>query len=1114
MSSHKDTVTSSPSASDVIFPTCNVVLAESTLTPESYQGDRVGVFQRYSKSSDTRILGEHCPSQGSATSRSSQNAHLVMTPPHTLHSPTTSEPSIDKARRCLLKEQDVLGGIPLRCPAIISRNIGSIQAEQTGSNSRSTSVMANCHAASGPDPSARGLSSGAVGGIEQLVGRPFEHTEIERSDGNSTGAGRDTVRVRKDEPVHTSGAIQRFGALVAIESNGHFDILPARIVSENSRSIIGKTPDEIFALDSFTDIFAEGQANNLRDHINLVKEQQIREAATEPQVFTVELEISQGLSRMLWCAVNRHHANPDLIICEFELKDDQLYPFVPPTHLVPEAVESTLDSKPTLEEYFESTQNKSRPLRVPRSVRERTGGICALDALNVLSQVQEQLEAALDVETLLRVLVGIVKSLTGFHRVMICRFDQAFNGRVVTELVDPRVTKDLYKGLNFPASDMFEQAKELCTVNKVRVLYDRELEAARLIYRTMEDLQDPLDLAHSYLRAFSQAHLGYLGNMAVRSSMSISIEVFDKPWGLIVCHSYGPHGMRAPFPTRKMCRLVVDSASKAMERLSYASRLQASGLINTVSTETNPSGYIAASSEDLLKLFDADFALISLGEETKLLGHTAQPQEALAMLEYLRLRKAKFVIASTNIKQDFPDLRYAPSFRFIAGILLVPFSGNGTDFIVFFRKTQIKEIRWAGYTYEHSAKEGTEGCLQSRKTFGTWSEMGVAQCCEWTEQELETAAVLCLVYGKFIKIWRQKEAALQSSRLTKLLLANSAHEIRTPLNAVINYLEIALESNLDQETRDSLVRSHVASKAFLHVISDLLDLTRKGGNGLLVNEETFDLEATLREATDIFRADAKRKNISYDVILQSELPEECIGDQRLVRRAVSRITAKAFQNTNKGGVKVEVCIASRPSKDHIEIEVAVTDTGDGMSSKALDQLLQDIEQKKLDLSATVEDALIWEPEQLASQGFREAIDDDLAVTASVIRSMNGQLRLRSEEGKGSQFMLLFPFDLPVSGSGDVRPTYASWGCRGVQAKDVWGPPEKVSERVLVSRNPFQNLSARSSKAARNVGVENLRGINSDSSNSQKSSFDKLIEIIQEPHLVNERPSILRNTTGV
>ena len=203
------------------------------------------------------------------------------------------------------------------------------------------------------------------------------------------------------------------------------------------------------------------------------------------------------------------------------------------------------------------------------------------------------------------------------------------------------------------------------------MLYDRDQETARLVCRTIEDLETPLDLTHSYLRAMSPIHLKYLTNMAVRSSMSISINAFEELWGLIACHSYGSKGMRVSFPIRKMCRLVGDSASRNIERLSYASRLQARKLINTVPTQSNPSGYIIASSEDLLKLFDADFGLLSIRDETKIMGGLEQSQEALAMLEYLRMRQITNVMTSQDIKEDFPDLRYPPGFKVIAGLLLV-----------------------------------------------------------------------------------------------------------------------------------------------------------------------------------------------------------------------------------------------------------------------------------------------------------------------------------------------------------------------------------------------------------------------------------------------------------
>lgn len=262
--------------------------------------------------------------------------------------------------------------------------------------------------------------------------------------------------------------------------------------------------------------------------------------------------------------------------------------------------------------------------------------------------------------------------------------------------------------------------------------------------------------------------------------------------------------------------------SRNIERLSYASRLQARKLINTVPTDQNPSGYIIATSDDLLKLFDADYGALSIRNETKLLGKMTHSQEILALLEYLRMQRMNSVVASHHITKDFPDLFYAPGFKHISGMLYVPLSADGTDFMVFFRRGHLTEIKWAGNPYD---KKPQNGHLEPRKSFQTWRETVLDQSREWTESDVETAAVLCLVYGKFIKVWRQKEAAMENSQLTRLLLANSAHEFRTPLNAVINYLEIALEGSLDPETRDNLTKSYSASKSLIYVINDLLDLT-------------------------------------------------------------------------------------------------------------------------------------------------------------------------------------------------------------------------------------------------------------------------------------------------
>jgi light-regulated signal transduction histidine kinase (bacteriophytochrome) len=291
------------------------------------------------------------------------------------------------------------------------------------------------------------------------------------------------------------------------------------------------------------------------------------------------------------------------------------------------------------------------------------------------------------------------------------------------------------KGLHFPASDIPAQARALYSLNKVRLLYDRDQPTARLVCKTKKDMENPLDLTYSYLRAMSPVHLKYLANMGVRSSMSISLTAFDQLWGLISLHSYGQNGMRVSFPIRKMCRLIGETASRNIERLAFARRLHTRQLINTVPTDKNPGGYIVASSDDLLKIFEADCGLLTIRDETKVLGTLEYSQEALVLLEYVRIRNFSSVVAFQNLTNEFPDLKYEPGFQSIAGLLVVPLSAGGRDFIIFFRRSQPTHVHWAGNPYEKIAKEGTATCLEPRESFKRWTEMVVGKCREWSEEQ-------------------------------------------------------------------------------------------------------------------------------------------------------------------------------------------------------------------------------------------------------------------------------------------------------------------------------------------------------------------------------------------
>ncbi|KAJ5577541.1 uncharacterized protein N7459_006505 [Penicillium hispanicum] len=920
----------------------------------------------------------------------------------------------------------------------------------------------------------------------------FKHVVTDGGHAVITGRDGESFQYCEDEPIRIPGAIQSFGVMIALREESPNQLV-VRVVSENSEELMGYSPKQLFEMENFCDLLKDDQADSFLDHVDFVRDDAYDPSVDGPEVFVLVIPQPSGEQRRFWCAAHVSQAQKDMIICELEMEDDNVNPLNVGVQATPAVPTDTLGAIPTPEQLAASTINVSQPLRVLRNARRRRGEAAAMEVFSMLSQIQEQLGRANDLDTLLNTTAGLVKELTGFHRVLIYQFDSSWNGLVVAELVDPKVTIDLYKGLHFPASDIPAQARELYKINKVRLLYDRDQVTSRLVCRTLEDLETPLDMTHAYLRAMSPVHVKYLAHMKVRSSMSISVNAFNDLWGLISCHSYGDSGMRVSFPIRKMCRLLGDTVSRNIERLSYASRLQARKLINTVPTEANPSGYIIASSDDLLQLFDADYGALSIRDETKILGNNQHSQEVLALLEFLRMRKINSVMASHDIIKDFPDLQYPPGLKAISGLLYVPLSTGGHDFIVFFRKGQLTEIRWAGNPYEVAKRKETAGYLEPRSSFAAWRETVLSQSREWSETDVETAAVLCLVYGKFIKVWRQKEAAMQNSQLTRLLLANSAHEVRTPLNAIINYLEIALEGALDTETRESLTKSHSASKSLIYVINDLLDLTNTETGQELIKDESFDLHTTFREATDMLAGEAKRKNISYTVSTQPGVPPMVLGDQRRVRQVFSNIISNAIQQTASGAVTVEMWhSATQAMEGHVAVEVMVVDTGAGMSKSKLEALFQELEQVSTDENYYPEEEEKENPEA-SKPNQKRVLGLGLALVARIVRNMQGQLGVKSEEGKGSRFKILLQFKLP-EGVSTSTPSEA-------------GAPHHASvpPTPIMSDREFTLVGgAADSRETRRRSSESLRS--GGSSRSGKSQADRLISAMQEPALAKRRSS--------
>ncbi|KAK0102733.1 Light-sensor Protein kinase [Cadophora gregata] len=824
----------------------------------------------------------------------------------------------------------------------------------------------------------------------------------------------------EDEPIHTPGAIQSFGAIVGLKYNDLGD-LQVRIASENTRKIIGCGPEQLFTLTSFLDVLRDDIRDEMVARVNhTLHAGAAAQEETRLDIFQIILTFPYEPEIRLWCAIHLASKPEGLVICEFEeyldafsLKD------IRATKMLPESPISSMEVTP--EELERSTTSKSKPLPVIDVARQRKNKeFSTLDLFNALAQAQKQITNCSTVPELQEVVVGLIAELTGFHRVMFYRFDSQKNGRVDAELLNPKASTDVWlgmernisllnislltsiSGLNYPASDIPKQARDLYIINRIRILLDREAETSRLVCREASDSESPLDLTHAYLRAMSPIHSKYLANMGVRSTMSISIVINNDLWGLVACHGYGDIGIRVSLPIRELCRNIGECAASKIQQILMQQRIDARRAPTATPSSQHNVSFIAASSSDLLKLVEADFALLSIDDDARAIGRLDPYSEAIAITSYLQTCKFTEIKSSDNINRDFPLIAQRHEIKTIAGLLLIPLNfGGGNDFLVFFRKGQMRQVKWAGNPHAKKYQAGSE-YLEPRSSFARWVETISGTSHEWTDDQLDTAAVLGLLYGRFIEVWRQKGSAKQSHQLTQIRA--SSRELRTPLNAIVNYLEMALENQVDDKTRHILDRAQDASTSLGDVMNELMKLTKLDDSPSPGSDETFNLNLTAARAMKGLQKDASRKNLELSVSVNEQLPAMVKGDPDRLKDALLHLTSYAFKQSNHVNVEVDLI---RTKKKISTIGFTIQDNGPGKSDSELDDTFQEFEAAQDDddwLFATNDNNAA----PLTAEG--RSTKADLALIARYLRDTNGQIRLHSEAGKGTIFTVEIPFE--------------------------------------------------------------------------------------------------------
>ena len=599
-----------------------------------------------------------------------------------------------------------------------------------------------------------------------------------------------------------------------------------------------------------------------------------------------------------------------------------------------------------------------------------------------------------------------MQALTGFGRCLVYSFDDEGHGRVLAEKKESGY--DSYLGQFFPATDIPAQARDLYLMNRIRVIPDANYLASTLHFVDGSLSASALDLSFAQLRSVSPVHLEYMRNMGTLASMSVSIIVRGRLWGLVSCHDHQPRGL--DLETRAACDLLGQLLSLQVqakeENDAVETRRHAQSLTLQIVTR------MAQSDATLRTLVEVDPALLELAEATGVAvafenecwtaGITPSDEQILALAGWFHGSGSE-VYETDNLGGT--DAPYA-SVREAAGLLAISLSDVHRHAVLWFRPEIVRSICWAGEPQKHPDEAGR---LHPRRSFRSWEEVVRGKSVPWSAGQKAAAFGLrqALIGIVLRHVQEQTASAEEISRVTTLrkaaeradsaktqFLAILSHELRTPLGAITSAAEL-LERFADVPVKLAgllpMIKRNVALETRL--IDDLQNLSSIAAGKLNLAFAVVDIHALVMQVVEMLKQDIDSKELRIDIDLGAA-DSHVKADSVRMQQVIWNILRNAVKFTaHAGNIRLQ---SKLQGSDFI---LSCTDDGIGIDPDALTRIFNAFEQADDNIS-----------QRFGGMGL------GLAIAAGLVQGHGGQLIASSEgRGLGATFTIRIPLDGDQSG---------------------------------------------------------------------------------------------------
>ena len=511
-----------------------------------------------------------------------------------------------------------------------------------------------------------------------------------------------------------------------------------------------------------------------------------------------------------------------------------------------------------------------------------------------------------------------LRKLTGFGRVMVVRFDAAGNGEVLAEDRDDGYPS--YLGRRLPASDIPSQARALYLQNRVRLIHNADYQPAQLVPVNNPLSGQPTDLGFAALRSVSPVHLQTMRDMHTYASMSVSLVVDGKLWGLISCHHAEP--CHVAFSKRIACEqlgqlLALRIASReTADELNFrleVRRIMVSVLARLtkgVDFVDNVSGVFP----ELLQFARAGGIAVLFNGRLALFGACPEPEQVRALAAWLARTDHGDIFHTDSLREHYPEGE-ALSAR-ASGLLALPISRVHQHYLMWFRPEQVHAIEWAGNP------AGGETIL--------------GHSLPWHPGELELALEFrsALLVIALERAEQMAELAEELGRANKELEAFSysvSHDLRAPLRHIVGFSDLLLENASSDPDRQRRFLVNIKESARLagELVDDLLSFSQMGRAAL--RPVPVDMNELVRSCIEKVAMDAPGRQIDWQV------PQlQTIGaDPVFLRLALINLLSNAVKFTaQRESAKISLAY----EQDDSETVFHIADNGVGFSMEYVHKL--------------------------------------------------------------------------------------------------------------------------------------------------------------------------------